>query len=158
MSGSQVLSHSLLILYQNWLQKSSFFFGICNLFVKDKCHGGGSLLFSYPRLPSQGKHFHEPGGIHLILPSSSTYIIPRLVAKCQVYSTLHHYSIVLFPFSTFTTNFQLLSATSVLVERGEVVPIKVKVCTRAHNIVGSSARFPTYTLSLLFYIGGRESF
>jgi len=96
--------------------------------------------------------------LHLILPSSSTYIIPRLVAKCQVYSTLHHYFIVLFLFSIFTTNFQLLPATSILVERGEVVPIKVKVCTRAHNIVGSSARFPTYTLSLLFYIGGRESF
>jgi len=25
--------------------------------------GGGALLFSFPRLPSWGKHFHEPGGI-----------------------------------------------------------------------------------------------
>ena len=65
---------------------------------------------------------------------------------------------MLFLSSTFT-GFEGASATATLGgEGGEVVPIKVKVCTRAHNIVGSSARFPTYTLSLLFYIGGRESF
>ena len=64
---------------------------------------------------------------------------------------------MLFLSSTFT-GFEGASATATLGgERGEVVP-GVKVCTRAHNIVGSSARFPTYTLSLLFYIGGRESF
>ena len=64
---------------------------------------------------------------------------------------------MLFLSSTFT-GFEVAAATSALVgERGEVVP-GVKVCTRAHNIVGSLARFPTYTLSLLFYIGGRESF
>ena len=46
--------------------------------MKDECHGGGSLLFSFPRLPSWGKHFHEPGGIHLILPSLFNYIIPNI--------------------------------------------------------------------------------
>ena len=116
MSGSQVLSHSLLILYQNWLQKSSFFFGICNLFyLKDECHGGLALLLSFP--PGVSSTLRAGLGVecrygviismsravlHLILPSSSTYIIPRLVAKCQVYSTFHHYFIVLFLFSTFT--------------------------------------------------------
>ena len=65
---------------------------------------------------------------------------------------------MLFLFSTFT-GFEGASATATLGgEGGEVVPIKVKVCTRAHKIAGSSTRFPTYTLSLLFYIGGREWF
>ena len=45
--------------------------------MKNECHGGGALLFSFPRLPSWGKHFHEPGGIHLNLPSSFTYIISK---------------------------------------------------------------------------------
>jgi len=62
---------------------------------KDECHGGGSLLFSFPRLPSWGQHFHEQGGIHLILPSSFTYIIPRFVGHCQVYSSFRVYFIVL---------------------------------------------------------------
>ena len=43
--------------------------------MKDECHGGGALLFSYPRIQAWGDHFHEPGGIHLILPSSSGTII-----------------------------------------------------------------------------------
>ena len=53
---------------------------------KDECHGGGSLLFSFPRLPSRGKHFHEPGGIHLILPSSFTTIISKhgIIVKLKI--------------------------------------------------------------------------
>ena len=49
--------------------------------------GGGALLFSFPRLPSWGKHFHEPGGIHLILPSSFTIIISKLDTNVKFFST-----------------------------------------------------------------------
>jgi len=45
--------------------------------MKNKCHGDLAFLFSYPQSYLWGNHFHEPGGIHLNLPSSSTYIIPQ---------------------------------------------------------------------------------
>ena len=32
---------------------------------------------------SRGKHFHEPGGIHLILPSLFTYYYTDLTIICQ---------------------------------------------------------------------------
>ena len=97
MSGSQVLSHSLLILYQILSEMSSFFFT-------------SSLFY------------------------------------CAFFSLAHSPQI-----SSYFSYFSFGR------EGGEVVP-GVKVCSRAHYYVGSSARFPTYTLSLLFYIGGRESF
>ena len=54
--------------------------------MKNECHGGGALLFSFPRLPSWGKHFHEPGGIHLNLPSSFTTIIPNSDRNVKFFS------------------------------------------------------------------------
>jgi len=53
--------------------------------MKNECHGDLAFLFSFPRLPSWGKHFHEPGGIHLNLPSSFTYYYIKTRHKCQVF-------------------------------------------------------------------------
>jgi len=51
--------------------------------MKSECHGGGSLLFSFPLSYQWGKHFHEPGGIHLILPSLFTYNYTEVTVACQ---------------------------------------------------------------------------
>ena len=68
------------------LQLFAFF---CKLFkMKSECHGGLALLFSYPLSYQRGDHFHEPGGIHLILPSLFTYYYTEMVKACQVFSAL----------------------------------------------------------------------
>ena len=54
--------------------------------MKDECHGDLAFLFSFPRLPSWGKHFHEPGGIHLNLPSSFTTIVPASDKNVKFFS------------------------------------------------------------------------
>jgi len=51
--------------------------------MKSECHGGGALFFSFPLSYQRGKHFHEPGGIHLILPSLFTYNYTEVTVACQ---------------------------------------------------------------------------
>jgi len=46
--------------------------------MKNECHGDLAFLFSYPQSYLWGNHFHEPGGIHLNLPSSITYYYTKL--------------------------------------------------------------------------------
>ena len=71
------------------LQLFAFF---CKLFkMKSECHGGLALLFSYPLSYQRGDHFHEPGGIHLILPSLFTYYYTEMVKACQVFSALFYF-------------------------------------------------------------------
>ena len=58
--------------------------------MKSECHGGGSLLFvlyvNTPTLLPVGLRFHEPGGIHLILPSLFNYNYTGSWTVCQVFS------------------------------------------------------------------------
>ena len=51
--------------------------------MKSECHGDLAFLFSYPLSYQRGKHFHEPGGIHLILPSLFSYNYTGLSKACQ---------------------------------------------------------------------------
>jgi len=51
--------------------------------MKSECHGDLAFLFSYPLSYQRGDHFHEPGGIHLILPSLFTYYYTDLTTICQ---------------------------------------------------------------------------
>ena len=53
--------------------------------MKDECHGDLAFLFSYPQSYLWGNHFHEPGGIHLNLPSSFTYYCTTTRQECQVF-------------------------------------------------------------------------
>ena len=85
------------------LQLFAFF---CKLFkMKSECHGGLALLFSYPLSYQRGDHFHEPGGIHLILPSLFTYYYTEMVKTCQVFfcAILHFFAITITAISSVKT-------------------------------------------------------
>ena len=55
--------------------------------MKDECHGDLAFLFSYPQSYLWGNHFHEPGGIHLNLPSSFTSIVPAPDKNVKFFSS-----------------------------------------------------------------------